>query len=101
MLKTNEMIDQSVAYLKGQINQLPDIALILGSGLGPLGENLENPTFIPYEDIPYFKSSTAPGHMGRFIIGELQGKTVLCMQGRLHYYEGYTRQEITHPIRVM
>ena len=56
---------------------------------------------IPYENIPHCKAATAPGHVGRFIIGTLHGKTVLCMQGRLHYYEGYTMQEITYPVRVM
>ena len=101
MLDLNQMIDESVAYLRSQTQVIPEIALVLGSGLGPLGDSLENPVFIPYENIPHFKSSTAPGHVGRFIIGTLHGKTVLCMQGRLHYYEGYTMQEITYPVRVM
>ena len=101
MQNLNQMVDESIAYLHSQTDMRPEIALVLGSGLGPLGENLEDPLFIPYENIPHFKLSTAPGHVGRFIIGKLHGKTVLCMQGRLHFYEGYTMQEVTYPIRVM
>ncbi len=101
MQELNRMVDESVAYLRSRTSLNPEIALVLGSGLGPLGENLEDPVFIPYEEIPHFKLSTAPGHVGRFIIGKLLGKTVLCMQGRLHFYEGYTMQEVTYPVRVM
>ena len=96
-----QMVNESIAYIRSKTDLQPSIALILGSGLGPLGDAVENPVVIPYGDIPHFKVSTAPGHAGRMLIGRLQGKTVLCMQGRLHFYEGYTMQEVTYPVRVM
>ena len=79
----------------------PAIGIILGSGLSKLADNIENPITIPYADIPNFKISTATGHKGNLIIGQLGGKIVLAMQGRFHYYEGYTMQEVTLPVRVM
>jgi len=79
----------------------PDLGIILGSGLGALGNRLEDASIIPYSEIPHFVSSTAPGHEGRIVIGKLGGKTILCMQGRFHYYEGYTMKQITYPVRVM
>lgn len=97
----NKMVDESVAFLQSKTDLRPEIALVLGSGLGPLADALEEPVVIPYGDIPNFKASTAPGHSGRMLIGRLHGKVVMCMQGRLHYYEGYTMQEITYPVRVM
>ena len=77
------------------------IGIILGSGLGALGDQLENAVAIPYEDIPGWASSSAPGHSGRLVIGELSGKRVLCMQGRLHFYEGHPFSAVTFPLRVM
>lgn len=97
----NQKVAETIRFLKDKTNVIPQVALVLGSGLGPLAEALENPTIIPYHEIPHFKASTAPGHSGRMLIGYLHGKTVLCMQGRFHYYEGYSMQEITYPIRVM
>ena len=97
----NQKIDETIAFLNGKTNLKPEIALVLGSGLGSLGDELEDSVAIDYEEIPHFMRSTAPGHKGRIIIGKLMGKTVLCMQGRFHYYEGYTMQQITYPIRVM
>lgn len=79
----------------------PFAGIVLGSGLGKLAEKIENPTVIPYKDIPGFPVSTAVGHKGNFIAGELGGKFVLAMQGRFHYYEGYTMDLVTLPIRVM
>ena len=79
----------------------PFAGIVLGSGLGKLAERIENPTVIPYKDIPGFPVSTAVGHKGNFIAGELGGKFVLAMQGRFHYYEGYTMDLVTLPIRVM
>ena len=78
----------------------PTTAVILGSGLGKLGDLIANPLVIPYSDIPHFKTSTAVGHKGNLIVGTLGGKPILAMQGRFHYYEGYTMQEVTYPIRV-
>ena len=93
-------IDETVAYLKSRISCIPDAAIVLGSGLGKLGDRIENPTVIPYKDIPHFMTSTATGHKGNLIFGKLGNKNVVAMQGRFHFYEGYTMQEVTLPIRV-
>ena len=77
------------------------IGLVLGSGLNSLAEAVEGAVAVPYEEIPYFPASTAPGHAGRLVVGRLAGQTVVAMQGRVHFYEGYTAEEITFPIRVM
>ena len=79
----------------------PEVGIVLGSGLGKLAETIEHPLVIPYRDIPGFAVSTAIGHKGNFIIGKIAGKTVLAMQGRIPYYEGYGMQLATLPIRVM
>jgi len=79
----------------------PEIGIILGSGLGQLGESIEDPIVIPYKTVPCFPVSTVIGHKGNFICGTLGGKTVLAMQGRFHYYEGYTMEMVTISIRVM
>ncbi|MBQ8913551.1 MAG: purine-nucleoside phosphorylase [Lachnospiraceae bacterium] len=79
----------------------PEIALILGSGLGNFAENIEDKTIIEYKDIPYFPVSTVSGHEGRFIIGKLSGKKIIAMQGRVHYYEGYSMAKVVMPIRLM
>lgn len=74
------------------------VGLVLGSGLNPLAEAIEGAEAVPYEEIPHFSTSTAPGHAGRLIVGQLAGQTVVAMQGRVHLYEGYTSEEITFPI---
>ncbi len=79
----------------------PDLAIILGSGLGSLADRVEKVAVLPYDQIPGFKPSTAPYHAGRLILGRLAGKNVAVMQGRLHYYEGYTMSEVTDPIRII
>lgn len=84
-----------------QINFKPEIGIILGTGLGMLAKDVKPVTIIPYEAIPNFPKPTVESHSGRLIIGNLSGKRVVVMQGRFHYYEGYTMQEITHPVRVM
>lgn len=96
-----EDILEAKEFIEKKINQIPQIAIILGSGLSPLAEQIKNPVTISYKDIPHFPVSTVKGHAGNLVIGELQGKVVMCMQGRFHYYEGYTMQEVTFPIRVM
>lgn len=78
----------------------PEIALILGSGLGEIGDRIDNPVVVPYTDLPGFPETTATGHNGNFICGELGGKCVLALQGRYHWYEGYPMDIITLPIRV-
>lgn len=91
-------------YLKKRIadsgRALPTVAIVLGSGLGKLGEKIEQPLVIPYKEIPHFKTSTAIGHKGNLIVGTLGDKAVMAMQGRFHYYEGYTMEEVTYPMRV-
>lgn len=96
--------NETAEYLRQRINdagkRLPDVAIVLGSGLGKLADRIEEPLTIPYSEIPHFKTSTAVGHKGNLIVGTLGGKSVLAMQGRFHYYEGYTMQEVSYPIRV-
>ena len=100
----SERIHKAAAYIKEIIDGqglAPTVGIVLGSGLGRLVDDIENPVTIPYKNIPGFPVSTAIGHKGNFIIGELGGKTVIAMQGRLHYYEGYDMDTVTLPIRVM
>ena len=79
----------------------PEIGIILGSGLGPLADQVENAVQVPFGEVPHMRKSTASGHVGRFVCGTLAGKCVLAMQGRLHGYEGYTSQEVAFPVWVM
>ncbi|PRX26961.1 purine-nucleoside phosphorylase [Orenia metallireducens] len=99
--KTMQKIKESVNYIKAKAGITPEIALILGSGLGVLADEIENKTAIPYEEIPNFPVSTVEGHAGQLVLGELEGKQVVAMQGRFHYYEGYDMSFITFPVRVM
>ncbi|MCL1805657.1 MAG: purine-nucleoside phosphorylase [Clostridiales bacterium] len=99
MLKQN--VEETVAYIRSRTDIKPEIAIVLGSGLGAFGDKIEAPCIIPYGDIPHFAVSTAPGHHGRLIIGKLNGKAILCMQGRFHYYEGYAMGQVTYPVRMM
>ncbi len=92
---------EAADYILAQIAAKPETAIILGSGLGALADKIENPTVIPYGEIPHFMNSTATGHCGNLIFGTLGSKKVLAMQGRFHYYEGYTMQQVTFPVRVM
>ncbi|MDR1693417.1 MAG: purine-nucleoside phosphorylase [Oscillospiraceae bacterium] len=92
----------SADYIRSRTgNFTPDIALVLGSGLGFLGDRCENAAVIPYEEIPNFPRSTAPGHAGRLVLGVLGGKKVAVMQGRFHYYEGYGYTESVYGIRTL
>jgi purine-nucleoside phosphorylase len=98
---TTEQIDTIVKEIQSRLSVQPKIAMILGSGLGPLSEEIENPTVIHYQDLPVWPSSTVEGHAGNLVIGQLEGQDVLVMNGRLHFYEGYSMQQVTLPIRVM
>ena len=92
---------ESAAVLREKLSGFePDVLIILGSGLGSLGENVQNPIFIDYGEIPRMRTSTAIGHKGRFIAGLLGGKRVLLMQGRLHIYEGWSAEEVVFPVRL-
>ncbi len=97
-----ERIYGAAEYLKQQLGDLkPEVGIVLGSGLGKLADSIIDPLTIPYKTIPGFPVSTAIGHKGNFIVGKLGGKTVIAMQGRIHYYEGYPMELVTLPIRVM
>ena len=92
----------TVDYLKSRLGGFePELGLILGTGLGSLAAQIEDPVEIPYKDIPNFLISTAPGHSGKFIFGTLMGKKMMCMSGRFHFYEGYEYQQLVVPVRVM
>lgn len=99
MNKSN--IYEASQFIKNKIKDIPKIGLILGSGLGVLGDEIENSVTISYRDIPHFPESTVTGHKGRLVIGNLEGEKVVAMQGRFHFYEGYTTEQVTFPIRVM
>ena len=95
------VIKQSADFLKQKYENTPKIGLILGSGLGVLAEEIENPVKIPYEDIPEFPVSTVEGHAGQLVFGSINGMEVVAMQGRFHFYEGYAFDKVTFPVRVM
>src|ERR1043165_7614516 len=96
-----EKIKQTSEFLKSKISFTPDFAIVLGSGLGGLVNEIEIKHELDYASIPNFPLSTVKGHSGKMIFGMLGGKQVVAMQGRFHYYEGYSMQEVTFPIRVM
>lgn len=87
--------------IRQRIEIEPKVGLILGSGLGPLADYVENATIIPYEEIEGWPKSTVIGHKGRLVIGTIEGQAVIVMQGRIHYYEGYSMKQVTLPVRVM
>nr|MBP6298329.1 purine-nucleoside phosphorylase [Anaerolineae bacterium] len=91
----------AVGAIRQYTDAKPKIGLVLGSGLGVLADEVTGAVAIPYESIPGWPRSTVHGHSGRLIIGQLEGHTVVCQQGRAHYYEGYSAQEVSFPIRVM
>ena len=94
-------IDETVQTIKSQTSIQPVAGIILGSGLNGLADSVQEAVHIAYSDLPNFPVSTVHGHVGRFVIGQLEGKPVLVMQGRIHYYEGYTMGQVTLPVRVM
>ena len=95
-----EIINETADFIRGQVKEIPQIAIILGTGLGDLVNYIEIAKSIDYKDIPNFPVSTVEGHSGRLIFGELGGKKVIAMQGRFHYYEGYDMKQVTFPVRV-
>lgn len=97
-----EMYKEAAAAIAQKIGDFkPEIALVLGSGLGFMGDECENPVIVTYGDVPHMKASTAPGHKGQFVFGTLAGKRVAVMQGRVHTYEGYSFEEVTFAVRVL
>lgn len=98
---TLQAIDQVANTVRAKIKILPRVGLILGTGLGNLAAAVEEPVVIPYSELPGWPVSTVMGHAGRLVIGKLENQPVLVMQGRIHYYEGYSMQQVTLPVRVM
>jgi len=96
-----KQIEESVSYVRGLHAEPPEFGIILGTGLGGLAKEIEIETSIEYDDIPHFPVSTVETHHGRLLFGRLSGKNVVAMQGRFHYYEGYSMQQVTFPVRVM
>ncbi len=94
-------LQKAADYISSKIKSPPEIGMILGSGLGVLGDEVENPVIIAYRDIPFFPRSTVKGHAGQMVIGTIEGKKVLVMQGRFHFYEGYSMETVVFPVRVM
>ncbi|KNF07425.1 purine nucleoside phosphorylase 1 [Gottschalkia purinilytica] len=94
-------INETTEFLNKKLETIPDIALILGSGLGSLADEIKDCVKIKYKDIPNFPTSTVEGHAGQLVFGKINDKDVMAMQGRFHYYEGYTLEEVTFPIRIM
>ncbi|QUH20720.1 purine-nucleoside phosphorylase [Alkaliphilus sp. B6464] len=94
-------LESTKKFLLDSIDESPKVGLILGSGLGTLADEIENPIVIDYKDIPNFPVSTVEGHAGQLVIGKLMGKQVIAMKGRFHYYEGYSMDKVTFPVRVM
>jgi purine-nucleoside phosphorylase len=98
---TLEQIDATTDAIRNPLSEMPRVGMILGSGLGGLADSVENATAIPYSELPNWPISTVPGHHGQLVIGRLEGQRVLVMQGRTHFYEGYSMAQITLPVRVM
>jgi len=94
-------VDETVSFLKEKMKRAPSVVIILGTGLGGLIDSIEIDTLLPYEEIPHFPRSTVEGHQGNLIFGNLNGKNVAVLQGRFHYYEGYSTRELTFPIRTL
>lgn len=98
---TIRQIDEAADFVRAHSTHRPQVGLILGSGLGELAEQVQEAEIIPTREIPHWPVSTVPGHVGRLVIGRLGGQCVLVLQGRTHYYEGYTMDRVTLPVRVM
>ena len=102
MTYTMEQYEESAQAIRARLKGfVPKVAMVLGSGLGFLGDQVEDPIAIDYHDIPHFKTSTAPGHKGRLVCGMLDGQRVAVMQGRMHHYEGYSYEEVSYAVRVL
>ena len=100
-LHTMERVEEAASAVRERFGAVPEVAVILGTGLGRLGAEIDTAVAIEYADIPHFPLSTVESHAGRLLCGRLAGKTVIAMQGRFHRYEGYTLQQVTFPVRVL
>ena len=101
MEKYLEQINEATSYIRKQSVLKPEVGIILGTGLGGLAKEIDIETTLSYKDIPHFPISTVETHEGKLLLGKLGGKSVVAMQGRFHYYEGYSMKQITFPVRVM
>ncbi len=95
-----EKVEEAARFIRKNFSEIPEAVMVLGSGLGGVAEAVENSVVFPYHEIPHWPLSTAPGHSGRLVCGYLEGRRVIVMQGRAHYYEGYAMEEVTFPVRV-
>src|SRR5689334_17942127 len=98
---TAAQIKEAASFIAGKVQVKPEIGLIMGSGLGVLGDHIENPVTIDYSEIPHFPVSTVEGHAGELVVGTLSGRAVMLMRGRFHMYEGYGPELTAFPVRVM
>jgi purine-nucleoside phosphorylase len=98
---TREQYEEAVRFIQSRTTHQPQVGLVLGSGLNPLAEMVDSADVIPYGDVPHFPRPTVEGHQGRLVVGWLAGVPILVMQGRVHFYEGYSMQQVTFPVRVM
>jgi purine-nucleoside phosphorylase len=98
---TRQQVEDALSYVRDQAPHRPAVGLILGSGLNPLAAEVADPIAIPYSEIPHFPTSTVAGHAGRLVLGRIGPLPVIVMQGRTHFYEGYTMRQLTFPVRVM
>ena len=96
-----QKVDETVSFLKKKIQRQPSVVIILGTGLGALVDSIKVDSILPYEQIPHFPRSTVKGHRGNLIFGKLQNKNVVVLQGRFHFYEGYSTRELTFPLRTL
>lgn len=101
MLGLAKHIDEALAFVRSRWSGTPKAGMILGTGLGGLAEQITERTVIPYAQIPHFPASTSPSHAGQLVCGELRGVPIVAMEGRFHFYEGYSMQQVTFPVRVM
>lgn len=100
VLEARRQVGEAAAYVRSKTSITPKVAIILGSGLAPLADAIEDATVLPYAEIPHFPVSTAPGHSGNLVVGTLEGQGVILMQGRFHTYEGHSSQAVAMPIRL-
>ena len=100
-LTVYERVEHAARTIRARSSEEVRVALVLGSGLGAFADDLEDPVIIPYEEIPGFARPTVEGHMGRLVLGKIEGVPVAAMQGRFHYYEGYAFEEVIFPIRTL
>ncbi len=100
-MRLKDKVKESLSFVQPKLTTAPQVAIVLGSGLGGFAHEVENPVIILTRDIPHYPVSTVPGHEGRWIIGNINGVMVLCIQGRVHYYEGYALEQVTYYVHLL